>query len=100
MFQVPLNKDRLFFSNNFVLSSFIHVCAVTTCCVARDALSMLQERKNSFDIIISDVNMPDMDGFQLLEHLEVEMDLPVICESIVYFFPSSLPHTLFFLFGF
>ena len=44
--------------------------------------------------------MPDMDGFQLLEHLEVEMDLPVICESIVYFFPSSLPHTLFFLFGF
>lgn len=28
--------------------------------------------------MISDVNMPDMDGFKLLEHIGLEMDLPVI----------------------
>lgn len=28
--------------------------------------------------MISDVHMPDMDGFKLLEHIGLEMDLPVI----------------------
>jgi two-component response regulator ARR-B family len=52
--------------------------AVTTCGLARVALEILRERKNKFDIVISDVNMPDMDGFKLLEHIGLEMDLPVI----------------------
>ena len=45
---------------------------------AKDALSMLCERKVSFDLVISDVYMPEMDGFKLLEHVGLEMDLPVI----------------------
>ena len=58
---------------------FLHVCVlVTTCGLARDALNLLRERKDGFDIVISDVNMPDMDGFKLLEHVGLEMDLPVI----------------------
>jgi len=54
--------------------------SVTTCCLARHALSLLRERKDGYDIVISDVNMPDMDGFKLLEHVGLEMDLPVISQ--------------------
>ncbi|GLJ05219.1 hypothetical protein SUGI_0013970 [Cryptomeria japonica] len=54
---------------------------VTTCSRATVALSMLRERKGSFDLVISDVYMPDMDGFKLLEHVGLEMDLPVIMMS-------------------
>ncbi|KAL0447207.1 UNVERIFIED_CONTAM: Two-component response regulator ORR26 [Sesamum latifolium] len=55
---------------------------VTTCNLAREALDLLRERKDGFDIVISDVNMPDMDGFKLLEHVGLEMDLPVIMMSV------------------
>jgi two-component response regulator (ARR-B family) len=54
------------------------VYAVTTTNQAVLALKMLRENRNKFDLVISDVNMPDMDGFKLLEHVGLEMDLPVI----------------------
>lgn len=54
---------------------------VTTCCRATAALSMLRENKGAFDLVISDVYMPDMDGFKLLEQVGLEMDLPVIMMS-------------------
>lgn len=54
------------------------IFTVTTCSLATDALHILREGKARFDIVISDVNMPDMDGFKLLEHVGLEMDLPVI----------------------
>ncbi|KAI3513855.1 hypothetical protein L1887_12061 [Cichorium endivia] len=54
---------------------------VTTTNQAVTALKMLRENRNRFDLIISDVYMPDMDGFRLLELVGLEMDLPVIMLS-------------------
>ncbi|KAE8688350.1 Two-component response regulator ARR1 [Hibiscus syriacus] len=67
-----------------ILEKMLKKCSyeVTTCGLARDALSLLRERKDGYDIVISDVNMPDMDGFKLLEHVGLEMDLPVIMMSV------------------
>ncbi|EEF47570.1 two-component sensor histidine kinase bacteria, putative [Ricinus communis] len=67
-----------------ILEKMLKKCSyeVTTCGLARDALYLLRERKDGYDIVISDVNMPDMDGFKLLEHVGLEMDLPVIMMSV------------------
>ncbi|KAK3418948.1 hypothetical protein EUGRSUZ_H04694 [Eucalyptus grandis] len=67
-----------------ILEKMLKKCSyeVTTCGLARDALKLLRERKGGYDIVISDVNMPDMDGFKLLELVSLEMDLPVIMMSV------------------
>lgn len=57
---------------------------VTKCNKAETALSVLREHKNEFDIVISDVHMPDMDGFELLKHITSEMDLPVIRKNLLF----------------
>lgn len=54
---------------------------VTTCCEAVIALSMLRENRSRFDVVLSDVHMPHMDGFKLLELVRLEMDVPVIMMS-------------------
>ncbi|KAK2399616.1 two-component response regulator ORR21 [Trifolium repens] len=55
---------------------------VTTCSEATVALKILRESKGCFDVVLSDVHMPDMDGYKLLEHVGLEMDLPVIMMSV------------------
>ncbi|KAG4929796.1 hypothetical protein JHK82_046866 [Glycine max] len=66
-----------------VLENLLRKCQynVTTTNQAIKALDMLRKNRNKFDLVISDVNMPDMDGFKLLELVELEMDLPVIMLS-------------------
>ena len=61
-----------------LLNKWVVDSAVTTTSQATTALRMLRENKNKFDLVISDVHMPDMDGFKLLELVGLEMDLPVI----------------------
>ncbi|KAG2315789.1 hypothetical protein Bca4012_066640 [Brassica carinata] len=66
-----------------ILERMLRTCLyeVTRCNRAEMALSLLRKNKHGFDIVISDVHMPDMDGFKLLEHVGLEMDLPVIMMS-------------------
>ncbi|KAK6921593.1 SANT/Myb domain [Dillenia turbinata] len=54
---------------------------VTTSSQATAALKLLRDKKGCFDVVLSDVHMPDMDGFKLLERVGLEMDLPVIMMS-------------------
>ncbi|KAK2995743.1 hypothetical protein RJ640_025787 [Escallonia rubra] len=63
-----------------LLDTLLRKCQyhVTTTSQAVMALKMLRENRNMFDLVISDVHMPDMDGFKLLELVGLEMDLPVI----------------------
>ena len=63
---------------------FLVPISVTKCNRAEIALSLLRENKNGFDIVISDVHMPDMDGFKLLEYIGLEMDLPVISKYLIF----------------
>lgn len=66
-----------------ILERMLRQCkySVTTCNSATKALAMLRENRNYFDLVISDVYMPDMDGFKLLEAIGLELDLPVIMMS-------------------
>uniref|UniRef100_A0A7C9DKZ9 Two-component response regulator n=1 Tax=Opuntia streptacantha TaxID=393608 RepID=A0A7C9DKZ9_OPUST len=66
-----------------ILEKMLRTCRyeVTKTNRAEVALTLLRENRNGFDIVISDVHMPDMDGFKLLEQVGLEMDLPVIMMS-------------------
>lgn len=64
----------------------LFVLSVTTCGRAAKALELLREDKDKFDLVISDVYMPDMDGFKLLELVGLEMDLPVISKLFLHSF--------------
>ncbi|KAL1201104.1 Two-component response regulator ARR14 [Cardamine amara subsp. amara] len=55
---------------------------VTICSQADVALTILREKKDSFDLVLSDVHMPGMNGYNLLQQVGLEMDLPVIMMSV------------------
>jgi len=46
---------------------------------AEDGRAVLEIIDDDFDVIILDINMPDMDGFETLEHLNrLHLDIPVL----------------------
>ncbi|KAF8658545.1 hypothetical protein HU200_059004 [Digitaria exilis] len=83
-----------------LLKQQLHLCNynnVTTVTDAAAAWDMLRERKgrdDQFDLVISDIFMVDggIDGLKLLEHVSLEMDIPVISKPLLklcYCFQSS-----------
>ncbi|KAG6410473.1 hypothetical protein SASPL_128534 [Salvia splendens] len=63
-----------------LLDTLLKKCGynVTTASQARVAWEMISENNDRFDLVISDVYMPDMDGFKLLELVGLKLDIPVI----------------------
>jgi two-component response regulator (ARR-B family) len=69
-----------------VVSAMLKRCEynVETKTNGQDALQELRRRQDEgdqFDLVLSDVYMPDMDGFKLLESVGLELEIPVIMMS-------------------
>ncbi|KAL3812992.1 hypothetical protein ACJIZ3_014260 [Penstemon smallii] len=66
-----------------ILEKMLRNCLyeVTKCNRANIALTLLRDNKNGYDVVLSDVHMPDMDGFKLLELVGLKMDLPILLMS-------------------
>jgi two-component system chemotaxis sensor kinase CheA len=82
---VLLVDDSPFFLN--MLTPVLQAAGylVTTAGSARDALALLRDGR-PFDVVITDIEMPDMNGFQLAESVRADprtAELPVIALSSV-----------------
>ncbi|BAT76208.1 hypothetical protein VIGAN_01418100, partial [Vigna angularis var. angularis] len=77
---LAVDDDRTYLT---VLENLLRKCQynVTATTQSVKALEMLRKNRNEFDLVISDVNMPEMDGFKLLQQVGLETDLPVIMLS-------------------
>ncbi|KAM3202455.1 two-component response regulator ARR10-like [Capsicum annuum] len=54
---------------------------VTTIEFPNIALSLIQEKEDQYDLVIVEVDMPEMDGFTFLKHIIRETDIPIILMS-------------------
>ncbi len=58
----------------------LYFLSFASCGRAAKASELPKEDRDRLDPIVSDVDMPDMDGFKLLKRVGLEMDLPIIGE--------------------
>lgn len=75
-----VDNDPLFL---LVLERMLRQCNynVTTCSRVLQAISIVTENKDRFDLVMCEVYLPDEDGFKLLEIVGLGLDLPVIMMS-------------------
>lgn len=59
------NNTETLLKTGLILEGYSY--KVTTTELAPVALSILQERKDRFDLIMADFNMPEMDGLKFIE---------------------------------
>lgn len=62
-----------------ILKFLIAVIAVSHALQALSLLSESREEK-SYDVILADLHMPVMDGFELLRHVNNNFNIPVVCK--------------------
>jgi CheY-like chemotaxis protein len=63
---------------NFITFLFIYFVAVKTCTKVSDALNLLNKEKDSFDVVVIEAQMPDMDSCDFLQHVIQQFNIPVI----------------------
>ncbi|KAK2385556.1 two-component response regulator ARR14 [Trifolium repens] len=51
---------------------------VKTCTKVSDALNLLNKEKDSFDVVVIEAQMPDMDSCDFLQHVIQQFNIPVI----------------------
>lgn len=54
------------------------IVAVATFSDAPDALNYVLENKDRIDVILVDVHLPNMDGYEFLKHATKEINVPII----------------------
>lgn len=58
-------------------------CSPTTVVTVKhaiEALFTLRVTGGAFDLVVTDVHMPDMNGFELQKKIDEEFNLPVVCK--------------------
>lgn len=55
---------------------------MTKCRYAKEAIRILEEDRNHYDLVIVDVYLTEMNGFELLKLIGIETNLPVISKYI------------------
>ncbi|KAI4294850.1 hypothetical protein MLD38_040840 [Melastoma candidum] len=78
---VLLVDPDLYYLKTLVMMLVACSYRVIACNSAKGALELLEGRNEAFDILITEVHLPDMDGFQLLDCVRYNFSLPVILMS-------------------
>ena len=65
--------DTLVFS--LATEGFNAVRAVT----GADALSLLADKNTSYSLIVLDIGLPDISGFDLIKKIRITSEIPILC---------------------
>uniref|UniRef100_A0A3Q7H6I0 Response regulatory domain-containing protein n=1 Tax=Solanum lycopersicum TaxID=4081 RepID=A0A3Q7H6I0_SOLLC len=52
---------------------------------AKDVLGVYRSSDLSFDLVITEFHMPEMNGFQLQQVIAKEFSIPIACEFIILY---------------
>lgn len=63
---------------------------------AKVALDVLRSSGISFDFVLTNVHMPEMDGFQLQQEIAKEFGIPVGCEFIIIYILHETKNILYY----